>query len=238
MEDRRRLIERLPDIPRWVEARSVLLSGAAEISGLETAGPLAAVLRNPDDDTVFVVGRPKPDAVLDAVSRREGACDVICGIAEAAAIATLSPGWIAQPIRLHLMAGDGLLPKPRDGDVRFAEPALIQATPMDPDLREELRAAMGYTQIAVSLVGGSPVSFCYAGAVTETLWDVSIDTLPEHRRAGHAGRVAAFVIRHMANLDKRPVWASLESNPASWRLAAKLGFVEVDRIAMFEIPPP
>jgi GNAT superfamily N-acetyltransferase len=237
-EDRRLLIERLPDIPRWVEARSLLLGGTAEISGLETAGPLAAVLRDPDDDTVFVVGRPKRDAVLNAVSRRKDACDVICGFAEAGAIAAISSDWIPQPIRLQLMAGDGLLPDPDDGDVRFAEPSAIEATPMDPELREELRAAIGYTRIAASFVDGSPVSFCYVGAVTETLWDVSIDTLPEHRRAGHAGRVAAFVIRHMANLGKRPVWAALESNPASWRLGAKLGFVEVDRSAMFEIPPP
>ena len=43
-----------------------------------------------------------------------------------------------------------------------------------------------YSLIAVTFVENQPVSFCYAGAVTESLWDVSIDTLPEHRRHGYA----------------------------------------------------
>jgi RimJ/RimL family protein N-acetyltransferase len=34
---------------------------------------------------------------------------------------------------------------------------------------------------------------------------------------------------------KRPVWGSLEENPASWRLARKLGFVVVDEIVLFEL---
>lgn len=44
----------------------------------------------------------------------------------------------------------------------------------------------------------------------EGLWDVLIDTL------------------------KEPTWGELESNAASIRLAARLGFVPVDRVFIFE----
>jgi RimJ/RimL family protein N-acetyltransferase len=236
MDDRRLLTEQLPDIPRWVEARSLLLDGDPEITGLSIAGELSAVIRDPEDDTVFVVGVPDPDAILAAVARRTGACDVVCGIEAGDRLARLAPDWTPQPAIIHEMAGEGRLPAPEG--CAFIGLAAIARTPMEDELREELRDAARRTEIAASLVDGAPVAFCYAGAVTETLWDVGIDTLPAHRRAGHAAGVAAFVIGHMAARDKRPVWASLVDNPASWRLARKLGFQEVDRIMIFGVGAP
>lgn len=236
MDARRLLIEQLPDIPRWVEARSLLLTGDPQIDDLRTDGGLSAVVRDPEDDTVFVIGRPDPEAVLAAVARRAGACDVVCGIETSESLTRRAPGWTPQPAILHLLQGEGVLP-PAD-NCAFVDLATIERTPMEDELRGELRNAAGWTQIAASFVGGQPVAFCYAGSITETLWDVSIDTLPEHRRAGHAARVAAFVIGHMARLGQRPVWGALVDNPASWRLGERLGFREVDRIVIFEIAAP
>jgi RimJ/RimL family protein N-acetyltransferase len=43
------------------------------------------------------------------------------------------------------------------------------------------------------------------------------------------------LIRHMRDTAcKEPVWGALESNVPSMRLAAKLGFVPVDRVFVFE----
>jgi predicted GNAT family acetyltransferase len=44
------------------------------------------------------------------------------------------------------------------------------------------------------------------------------------------------MIRYMLAQGKQPVWQSEEDNPASWRLAQKLGFVPVDELALF-VPP-
>lgn len=79
------------------------------------------------------------------------------------------------------------------------------------------------------------MAFCYAGATTESLWDVAIDTLEAHRRKGHATRAFTFMARHMAAQGKQPVWQALEENPASWRLAEKLGFEAVDELVMLEL---
>jgi RimJ/RimL family protein N-acetyltransferase len=105
---------------------------------------------------------------------------------------------------------------------------------MPPDLREELEDATRNGRIAAGLDDGAPVSFCYAGSVTETWWDVAIDTLPGYRRKGHAARVASFMIRHMTVKQLKPVWGALEQNPASWRLARRLGFVATDELAVFD----
>jgi len=53
-----------------------------------------------------------------------------------------------------------------------------------------------------------PVAFCYPVVQTETLGDVSIDTLEAHR---------------------------LESNTASRTLAARLGLIETDRLTVFGV---
>lgn len=97
----------------------------------------------------------------------------------------------------------------------------------------EVRIA-SLAEIAASFEGGQPVSFCYASAETETLWDVGIDTLEAYQRRGHAARVAGFMIRRMKAEGRDVVWTVLDSNLASVNLAGALGFTEVDRIVIFQ----
>ncbi|HEY1013445.1 MAG TPA: GNAT family N-acetyltransferase, partial [Herpetosiphonaceae bacterium] len=97
-------------------------------------------------------------------------------------------------------------------------------------------AAAGGAEIAALLDGGRPVAFCYAGSLTETLWDVSIDTLPAERRRGYAGQCAAWLIRRWAARGKAPVWQAVTDNPPSWRLALKLGFAPCAELVYFQAP--
>jgi RimJ/RimL family protein N-acetyltransferase len=68
---------------------------------------------------------------------------------------------------------------------------------------------------------------------TETLWDVSIETLEGYRRKGLAARAARTMIRYMRRRGRAPVWGALEANLASRSLAARLGFVENAGVAVF-----
>jgi hypothetical protein len=61
------IAQRLPDIARWVEARSLLLSGDCEVFGFEEMPELSLAVRDPSTGSVVVVGRPSPAAVHDAV---------------------------------------------------------------------------------------------------------------------------------------------------------------------------
>jgi hypothetical protein len=64
-----RLVRALPDVPRWVETRSMLLSGRCEVFGLEEDEDLGFVVRDAEDVLISVVGRPGSDAIKEAVTR-------------------------------------------------------------------------------------------------------------------------------------------------------------------------
>ncbi|MGH7630176.1 MAG: hypothetical protein ACREOF_12520 [Gemmatimonadales bacterium] len=95
-----------------------------------------------------------------------------------------------------MLGGEPRLPEVAPGSVRHLAAEETAALVDLPDaLREELRGveAAGI-RIATALSDGAPVAFCYAGAETESLWDLSIDTLESWRRRGFAGRAAAFEV--------------------------------------------
>lgn len=224
------IVDLLPDIPRWVEARHLVLKGEFEAFGLDTKPSLSVALRDCETGGAFVVGRPSDEAVLAAVAGSKG--DLIAGSEATAWLAELLPGWDFERAVLYRAANLNL--PDLDGDVRLVDMSTIERFVAEPDLLEELRDAADYTEIAASFVGEQPVAFCYSGTSTETLWDVSIDTLEAFRRQGHAKRVAAFMIRRMEARGFRTLWGSLVSNTASWRLAQTLGFVPVDEIVIFQ----
>jgi RimJ/RimL family protein N-acetyltransferase len=45
------------------------------------------------------------------------------------------------------------------------------------------------------------------------------------------------MVAEMRRRGKEPVWAAEETNPASLRLAAKLGFVPADELMLFQPAP-
>ena len=105
------------------------------------------------------------------------------------------------------------------------------------ELRHEITHAREMAPIAAALVDGRPVSFCYPIWTTESMWDVSIDTLPDHRRRGLAAHATRFMTEHRRRDGLEPIWAALESNVASLRLAARLGFTPVDENIAFSRGP-
>ena len=68
--------------------------------------------------------------------------------------------------------------------------------------------------------------------MTETLWDVGIDTVPEHRRRGHATAAFRALAGHLAARGLQPVWGAKDDNVASLRLAAKLRFEPTNHLAV------
>lgn len=212
-----------PDIPRWVEARAAQLTGHAL--------PIGDAISASEDDAVWIIGEPDDAHIREAVATSGG--DVIAGMEHAERLAALLPGWTRERIVVHSLIDRGRLPDPGQ-DVHFLDPGTITSLDIDDELRDELTEGATDSQIAAMFVNDAPVAFSYAGAETETLWDISVDTVPDHRRRGYAGRCVARMIEHMAPLE--PVWQAVESNPASWRLAAKLGFEPVDELVLFVAP--
>ena len=231
----RSLAARLPDIPRWVEARGLLLSSCCEVFGLEEQPALSFVLRDPDVESIFVIGAPD-ESVLRDVAGQGAPGGVIATPEHGDRVAAALAGWTRSPIILHVLPSSERLPLPASGEVGFVGVDALDGVSIPDDLRRELRAGAESSPIAAMFVEGAPVAFCYAGSETESLWDVAIDTLEPFRRRGCAGLCASYLIRHMQMRGKQPVWASYESYPPSWQLARKLGFVAVDGLVQFDPP--
>lgn len=224
------LARALPDVPRWVETRSMLLGGECELFGLEGGGDPCFVVRGTGYPLVSVVGRPREAAIQEAVSWRRDR-EVIVPPENGEHVAAALPGWEIARAMLHLLRDEDRLPRVPSGTVRLIEPAEIDSIQdLPPDLRSEL-AAVRWSPIAASFEDGRPVAFCYADR-TESLWDVAIDTLEGYRRRGHAARCVAYMVEYL-----RPVWGAENTNLASLGLAAKLGFVPVDELLLFRSDP-
>ena len=61
------LARRIPDLPRWVEARATLLWECGEVYGLREGPELSLVVREPEVELVTVVGTPELEAIREAV---------------------------------------------------------------------------------------------------------------------------------------------------------------------------
>ncbi len=229
------MLDELPDVPRWAEARGMLVGRRGRVYARDSAAG-AAILVMHDGSLAVLTGTMPRAAILgaqellrpdapwlvpdDNVAARAILREAVDAEAdERAAIYTLAPDALR-----HACAS-------RDADVRWLMSAdAIDWSHVAADLRHELAAAFAYSPVAAAFDEGVAVSFCYASFQTESLWDVSIDTIPAARRRGHARQAAAFLIAHMRDRRLSPVWGAVESNVASHALARSLGFVQVDAL--------
>jgi GNAT superfamily N-acetyltransferase len=216
-------LKMVPDIPRYVEARSALLGGRAEVFG----GVRGLAVLDRTAPLVAVIGDPPAAAVQEAV-RLLGESGAVIGDLEHELDL---PGRRKEAATLYQLEGP---PRVSAFGTRLVTFADLARWDLPENLRQDFERVHGHAPIAATFVDGVPVSFCYA-VETETLWDVSIDTLAEHRGRGYAGACVAWMIAHQAALGRRPVWGAMESNAASRRVAEKLGFVPADRIAVWEV---
>jgi GNAT superfamily N-acetyltransferase len=134
--------------------------------------------------------------------------------------------WRAQRVVHYALRDSSRLPalSTDAGRVTLVDLASLRAHAIPPELLADLESGASYSPIAATWVDGAPVSFCYAGTMTESIWDVALETLPAHRGRGHATSCVTFMIHLMRDRGREPVWGALETNRASRRLAEKLGF--------------
>ena len=249
-----RLLAALPDIPRWVETRSPLLHGDCEVLGLNEE-TLSFVVVDRAVRLASIAGRPPAEAVREAIAVVSEEGDVLAQEDNRDYVAGILAGWRPETAKLHLLADEralqtaagpsmradpGTPPGPADvppPDVRVVTFAMLEGAPgVPPALRAELeRALLRYLVVAAYTERGEPVSFCY-GVATESLWDVSIETLAPYRRQGYAVQAVRYLVDLMWERRKKPVWGALESNSASLSLAKKLGFRPVDALVVMHAP--
>ncbi|MEM7050048.1 MAG: GNAT family N-acetyltransferase [Acidobacteriota bacterium] len=230
------LAARIPDQPRWVDLRGLLLSGSGEIfvsPDHESAAVLSRSLR-----FIALWGPPSRRQLEAAIAAAAaGELDVLVDDGSAPQVAPWLPGWERVGAILH-RAGPTV--------AAAAVPEAIATVDLDRttgcDLsgwespeRQEIEWTLAHGRPAAGVVVESRlVAYCAAAVETESLWDVSVATRPEHRRRG----LAAACFHHLKSRleGKQPVWGSRADNLASRRLAARLGFVPDSTMTAFLRP--
>jgi len=238
------LLEQVPDKPRFVMARGLLLSDRGRVllgpEGRRGAGFI--VLDRDRPRICQAVGRPVAGLVEELLADCADCHEIVADGETADHFASLLPGWIARPATTHVHPAPetlGRLAAEGAGgrEVRFLGPEDVASLARLPDaMRAELVLALGHAPTVATFVDRLPVAFCYAAYETETWWDVSVGTLEGERRRGHASAAAALLVARMLRHGKRPVWGALDANQASWKMAAKYGFRAVDRMVVFTPP--
>jgi GNAT superfamily N-acetyltransferase len=227
-DQRAEVLRALPDIPRWVEGRAIVLAGCGSV----LRAPGGWIIRNdrPEGRLAVVVGRPPREVIAAALSDRSGR-EVLCATEDEEATAVLLPGWKRERALLYRLATLDAL-SPEDDRVRIL--GLADTLDHLPEkLRDELDRARRRQAIHTAFVEGLPVSFAYAYWTTEGQSDLSIDTAPPYRRRGLARLACSALIRDQLDRGRRPVWGAMASNIASQQLAARLGFEKVDEVVLF-----
>jgi len=251
-------LTRVPDLPRWIDTRGMLLSGRAGVHAPAAPGGAipGVVVVVPDSALASIVGRPSERTIVDIIATLSGDVNVLAQMEDADYVGRALPEWRRHRAIVHVLPQE--MPWEAHVDPHTRVFTLASAPRFDhvPELlrRELLDALRGRTvsrfvpgalppsgglvsRITVPMAAvwadGRPVSFCYPVWQTETLWDVSIETLEPYQRRGLGARAARTLIRHMRGTGRAPVWGALEINTGSRALAARLGFLETAGVGVF-----
>lgn len=201
----------LPDEPRWVEAHGIAADPASWRRALGDGGAIGSERAR----LAIAYGEVDPLALRALADELPAYTFLMVSPELAAALGRPTARAI-----LHTLPDPDTLPE-LEGATLLEAP-----TGVPPQLADELRGQRVWTVY----VDGAPVSFAYAPWRSARWFDISVDTLPGARQLGLATLVAAAMIRDERARGREPVWGADEGNPASLRLARRLGFVAVDEL--------
>lgn len=228
---KQKYLQRLPDIPRWVETRALL--SCKESVVIENATRDGFVVWSEDDGIGAVVGQPDFTALARAA---DDVSELLAFKENITSTSTLLAHFHAEHATVFVappdLAAAQEMPAPSNHLCRQIEPnELNLLAHLPPVLLKELTDVLeDDAPVMAAFAGALPVSFAYVASETETLWDVSIDTVESHRRMGYAASAVMQLVRMMQKKGKTAVWGALESNLASSNLARRLGFIEADEL--------
>lgn len=129
----------LPDIPRWVEVRGMLLAGRGHVYGVELAPVLTGVVLQPDTKLAAVVGQP----AFELISEIAQSADEILAVPENVEWVTQAlPGWASESATLNGRSDLNRLLESSPESVRLLKPEDISTVPDLPiALQEEFEIA-------------------------------------------------------------------------------------------------
>lgn len=219
----------LPDLPRWLHARGLLLTRRGHVVH---AGDGCWLVCSRSERLAVPITIELSPAIDECVQREAPGATLLLQDVMLPAARYHLPDWDTVPLTLYAVdparAQQWTLPPwptaPIDGT------AIESAAHLPADLREQLLAVAARSPVWAVSIDERPMSFAWAPIATEGWYDVSVRTLDEARGQG-LGRAAVMglvVSRLLEGL--RPVLRARGERGAAHRLARGLGFDPVDQL--------
>jgi len=225
----------LPDLPRWVAARGLLLSRRGFAYDVDESCRI--VCGRKDHLVVPVTLTLSPQ--LEAVATREvpDGSIVLQDIMLPAARYFL-PEWNAEPATVYTLSSDTAKswPVPQWPTAPLTAEQIEAAPDVPALLRDRLLDASTRMPVWAASADGRPAAFCYASLATETWFEVVVETLEPARSRG-LGRAAAMglIVDRMLH-GLRPVFTCVRCNQPAQAMARALGFEAVDLVWVLTRP--
>jgi GNAT superfamily N-acetyltransferase len=212
-------LSEVPDAPDTLEFRSMALDARTEVY---RSGSGLLLLHDAAGGMLGAVGEVKPAHGRQLFEPRRLTCELL---ADRRAYEVLSQEYSFERAKILRLVCDWRSPGNyiKGLVIRLLEPSDALAH-LPTELANEIESQRFEGEIIAGFIGNKAVSFAYAGSTTETLADVSIDTLAEYRRTGIGRAVVSALIDRIVAGGKAPVWGAVVDNVASLALAASIGF--------------
>ena len=194
-------LREIRDAPDSLEFRSLALDARAEVY---RSGSGLLLLLDAAGAMLGAVGEVMPAHVRQLFEPRRLTCELL---ADRRAYEVLNQEYSFERAKILRLASDWRMPTNRVDClvVRPLEPE-DQLDHLPAELANEIGPARVAGEVIAGFIAGKAVSFAYAGSLTETLADISIDTLAEHRRSGIGRAVVSVLIDDIVAGGRAPVW--------------------------------
>ncbi len=211
-------LSEIPDSPATLEFRSLAL----DRNSLVYRSGVGLLLVDSRKELVCAVGAIDCDDVVQLCRSSDLACELL---GDESARDALRGVVSFEPARIFVLDTTWRIGSFTRADLAIRPLGSADSLAHLPEeLREEIETERPRVPVFATFIDGAPVSFAYSSSMTQTLADISIDTLEAYRNRGIGAATAASLIDWVVQNGKSPVWGSLESNGPSLRLAEKLGF--------------
>jgi GNAT superfamily N-acetyltransferase len=231
--DRLEIVRNLPDVPRFLETRAMLLSNM----DCEIRGPAGNfVVWQAEAGLMAIIGRPDPFLIRDALATCKHIVTLLAAPDQVRVAAAAAPQWEMSGAQ-RLVHVETRIQRPGLVRVRMLSPRDADAIPNLPgNIRTNVASAIRDGAASAAWIAGQPVCVCYTGWQTESLCDLAVFTQPHHRGKGYATAAAAYLISHIRSTGRLACWLSDESNTPSLNVARKLGFRLSGRVIVLRQP--
>lgn len=219
----------LPDLPRWLHARGLLLTGRGHVVH---AGDGCWLVCSRSERLAVPVTLELSPAIDECVQRETPGATLLLQDVMLPAARYHLPEWDTVPLTLYTVDPEQVQqwPLPWCPTAPIDGAAIEAAAHLPSALRLQLLAAVSRSPVWAASVDERPMSFAWAPIGTEGWYDVSVCTLDEARGRGLGRSAVMGLVASRLPEGLRPVLSARGQTEAAHRLARGLGFDPVDQL--------